>query len=271
MRLVDRNAKEILAEGGVGLKLGITRRACGRGDTLRARLGQQAVSRPPAYICCAIRASFRSTHRSQIISPTTATPSKVTLRQILQMRSGISSDMESCEAPIGTRLDGHSGGRSPQPNGARLPAGCTLHLLQLRLRSCRRPRRQALRHVICPLQSRSTSSSRWGCRRPTHSVRATIPTSPKAIRNGQRRWAEGCPSRRPHGPPLPAPPRLGLLHLAIPAISPRTYRTCNVGIAHCSTRPCCRGNRWTRSLLFPPCRVAPRRSMPAAGLSNPAA
>jgi D-alanyl-D-alanine carboxypeptidase len=98
------NAKEILAEGGVGLKV-VSPAAPVSAAT---RFALASVSKQFTAACVYLLRDQGKLSLDAPLSdylPDYRYASKVTLRQILQMRSGISSDMETCEAPIGNRLD----------------------------------------------------------------------------------------------------------------------------------------------------------------------
>lgn len=98
------NVREVLAEGAVGLKL--LSPAAPVGATTRFAIA--SVSKQFTAACVYLLRDQGKLSLDAPLSqylPDYGYASKVTLRQILQMRSGISSDMETCEAPIGGRLD----------------------------------------------------------------------------------------------------------------------------------------------------------------------
>jgi len=98
------NTREILAEGAVGLK--VVSPAAPVGAATRFALA--SVSKQFTAACVFLLRNQGKLSLDAPLSdylPDYRYASKVTLRQILQMRSGISSNMEACEAPIGNRLD----------------------------------------------------------------------------------------------------------------------------------------------------------------------
>lgn len=98
------NAKEMLAEGAAGLK--VLSPAAPVGAATRFAIA--SVSKQFTAACVYLLRDQGKLSLDAPLSdylPDYRYASKVTLRQILQMRSGISSDMEACEAAIGSRLD----------------------------------------------------------------------------------------------------------------------------------------------------------------------
>ena len=98
------NGKEILVEGAVGLRVVSPAVPVG----VATRFAIASVSKQFTAVCVyLLRDQGKLTLDAPLSDylPDYRYASKVTLRQILTMSSGISSNMEACEAPIGDRLD----------------------------------------------------------------------------------------------------------------------------------------------------------------------
>jgi CubicO group peptidase (beta-lactamase class C family) len=98
------NARETLAEGAVGLR--IVSPATPMGVATRCALA--SVSKQFAAACVFMLRDQGLLSLDAPLAdylPTYRYASQMTLRQVLAMSSGISSDTEACEAPIGSRID----------------------------------------------------------------------------------------------------------------------------------------------------------------------